>query len=216
MERFKNFEAVIFDMDWVIIDSEKYWEIYEKDFLEKYIIDDREDIKQDILQQCLWLSTFSIYNLIWKYYPEQFKNINKQDFIKDYIKFGLENIYNRANLIPGLINLLNNLSKQNKKVALASSSPMIWVKETLKRHNIEKYFELILSWDCVKNAKPDPEIYLKASSKFWIRPEKCLVIEDSKNWTIAGKSAGMTVYWLRNWFNDKQDLSESDFILEGF
>ncbi len=74
-------------------------------------------------------------------------------------------------------------------------------------------FNFVLAGDIVSKKKPDPEIYNLALSKAGVKPEECLVIEDSKNGVLAGKAAGMHVIATTNGYTEKEDLSRADVIV---
>ncbi len=75
------------------------------------------------------------------------------------------------------------------------------------------HFDFILAGDIVSKKKPDPEIYNLALSKTALKPEECLVIEDSRNGVLAAKAAGMHVAATTNHYTEKEDLSEADLIV---
>lgn len=74
-------------------------------------------------------------------------------------------------------------------------------------------FEFVLAGDIVSKKKPDPEIYNLALEKTGLKPEECLVIEDSHNGVLAGKAAGMHVVATTNHYTEKEDLSAADIIV---
>ena len=93
---------------------------------------------------------------------------------------------------PGLVELLSYLKESGQyKVCIASSSPCEYVKWLVSTIGYDYTFDLIIGGDMVKNAKPDPEIFLKAASMVNIAPENCLVLEDSKLGHVAAKNAQM-------------------------
>ena len=73
------------------------------------------------------------------------------------------------------------LKANNKKIALASSSPNYLVKKELEAQGLLKYFDLIITGDMVLKSKPEPDIYLKAVEKINVNRNKLYVIEDSFN-----------------------------------
>jgi len=75
------------------------------------------------------------------------------------------------------------------------------------------HFDFVLAGDIVGKKKPDPEIYNLALSRTGLKPEECLVIEDSRNGVLAGKAAGMHVVATTNHYTEKEDLSEADLIV---
>jgi len=213
LKKITDFEAIIFDMDGVLIDSEKIWHATEMAYLEKFItIKDYDALHRDIVGR----SIFGIYDFLVEEFTEEMKKISRETFLKEYEIFGLEQIYNQTSLLPGVLEVLRFLKSQKIPLALASSSPQVWIDAVLKRHNLNSFFPVIVSGDSVSKGKPDPEIFLKAAERIKIDSKNLLVFEDSKNGVIAGKSAGMTVYGYRNGFNDEQDLSKADEEFDDF
>ena len=74
-------------------------------------------------------------------------------------------------------------------------------------------FEFVLAGDIVSKKKPDPEIYNLALSKTGLKPEECLVIEDSEKGIAAAKAAGMHVVATSNGYTEKEDLSDADLTV---
>lgn len=74
-------------------------------------------------------------------------------------------------------------------------------------------FDFVLAGDIVKKKKPDPAIYLLALEKSGLKPNECIVIEDSHNGVEAGKAAGMYVVATTNPYTEEEDLSRADLVL---
>jgi len=74
-------------------------------------------------------------------------------------------------------------------------------------------FDFVLAGDIVKKKKPDPEIYHLAMEKTGLKPDECLVVEDSRNGVLAAKAAGMFVLATTNPYTEKEDLREADLIV---
>jgi len=74
-------------------------------------------------------------------------------------------------------------------------------------------FEFVLAGDVVSRKKPDPEIYLLALEKTGLKPEECIVVEDSRNGVLAAKEAGMHIIATTNIYTEREDLSEADIIV---
>ena len=132
----------------------------------------------------------------------------------DFLTY-LEN-KNSLEPIQGITELLNRLEAAGFILALASSSPYKLINYILDKCNIDKYFPVRISGDDVTNGKPDPEIFLKASEITNIKPENCIVIEDSKNGVQAAKLAGMKCIGFFNPGSGNQDLGIADLILDSF
>ncbi|GAK59086.1 predicted protein [Candidatus Vecturithrix granuli] len=74
-------------------------------------------------------------------------------------------------------------------------------------------FDYVLAGDVVKKKKPDPAIYNLALEKTGLKPEECMVIEDSRNGVLAGKAAGLYVVATTNIYTEKEDLSDADIVV---
>lgn len=74
-------------------------------------------------------------------------------------------------------------------------------------------FDFILAGDVVSKKKPDPEIYNLALEKSGLKPDECLVIEDSRNGVLAARAAGMYVVATTNPYTEKEDLSDAHIIV---
>jgi HAD superfamily hydrolase (TIGR01549 family) len=93
--------------------------------------------------------------------------------------------------IPGSINLIKRLYKDNYRLAVASASDLEYVKIVLDTLKITPYFKAIIGGDMVSKGKPDPEIFLLAASKIGILPKNCIVIEDGRSGMEGAKNAKM-------------------------
>ncbi len=74
-------------------------------------------------------------------------------------------------------------------------------------------FKVVLAGDVVEKKKPAPDIYNLALEKTGLRPEDCFVVEDSRNGVLAGKAAGMAVLATTNVYTEKEDLSPAEIIV---
>jgi len=74
-------------------------------------------------------------------------------------------------------------------------------------------FDFVLAGDVVSKKKPDPEIYNLALERTGLKPEECIVIEDSRNGVLAAKAAGMNVVATTNVYTEQEDLSEADIVV---
>jgi HAD superfamily hydrolase (TIGR01509 family) len=82
-------------------------------------------------------------------------------------------------------------------------------------HNILKdiQFDFVLAGDVVSKKKPDPEIYNLALQRTGLKPEECIVVEDSRNGVLAAKAAGMNIVATTNVYTEREDLSNADIVV---
>ncbi len=108
--------------------------------------------------------------------------------------------------------LLELLKNNGFKLALATSGSKERTNITLDKLNMRKYFDYIITGDDISKAKPHPEIYQNCVKNLGIDAKKCLVIEDSSKGLDSAKKAGIPVISLLSTENEK-DLVNSDLIL---
>ena len=85
---------------------------------------------------------------------------------------------------------LSKLKSEGYRLAVGSNSIRMTIKMMMDYAKLTDYLEFMLSKKYVKNAKPDPEIYLTAMSKMGLSPSECLVVEDNENGIKAAKASG--------------------------
>jgi len=88
---------------------------------------------------------------------------------------------------------LAKLKARGLRLAVCSNSIRQTVDQMLMRAGIHHCFDLTMSNEDVKKAKPDPEIYATAMARFGLRPEQCIVVEDNQNGIKAATAAGAHV-----------------------
>lgn len=203
-------DAVIFDMDGVIVDSEVHWKTTEGFFLQSLVPDWNIDDQDKIIG----LAVHDVYKMLVETYQLQ---KTKAQFLELYQEMANEIYGQKVSLIEGFPELLSSLDKHNIPVALASSSPKTWIDIVLQRFDLLKSFKAVVSADELEgNGKPSPAIYLLAATRLGVNPERCIAIEDSKNGVLSAKRAGMFCIGFRNGFNDEQDLSRADMVIRRF
>jgi len=102
------------------------------------------------------------------------------------------------------------------KLAVASSSHKRMIEYVLKKLKIIDLFDSIVGAEDIDRSKPDPEIFLISAKRLNVKPEECIVVEDSKLGVEAAKKAGMKCLGYINPSSGKQDLSKADFVAEDF
>ena len=178
--------AALFDLDGVIVDTESQYSIYWNNVGVKYLSDpDRfgDKVKGNTLRQ-----------IFEKYFSG--REDVQQEIIKNLDKWEYDMSYD---YIPGILDFLNCLRKNNVKTAI-----------------IKSYFDVIVTANQISRSKPDPECYLLAAKLLDADVQNCYVFEDSLAGLAAGRAAGMTVVGLSTTLplsriEDKADIVISDF-----
>ena len=186
-------EAVIFDMDGVIIDSEPFWreaqlKVYKSLGLE---------MTEEMCAVTTGLGTYEAVLYWYKIMPWSGSESIKE--VCDAIETEVSNIV-KARGVPniGILELIDRLKNANFKIGLASSSPMHLINAVLDTLKIKHLFEVYHSSEFEEACKPHPGVYLGAAKLLGVNPSKCLAVEDSITGMKAGLAAGMYVAVLPN------------------
>ena len=181
----EKIKAVIFDMDGLMIDTEKlllhYWleAAHELGFPMK---------KEHVLE---------IRSLAREYAIPKLKKEICEDFdypaVRD-LRMKLMNEHIEKNGIeekPGLGEILNYLKDNNYKIAVATATDMERTKWYLNMLHRYEYFDKVISAANVAHGKPAPDIYLEAARQIGEKPECCMALEDSPNGILSAYRAGL-------------------------
>lgn len=178
-------QAVIFDMDGILIDSEqlvlKCWkEIGERNGL--------QEIEQ-VAYECIGTNQTKSEEIFKAHYGEDFPfQTFRIEVSENYTKHINEE---GVPMKPGVFGLLEYLKASCVKIGLASSTRKARVEEQLKMAGIIEYFDVIVCGDMVSKSKPEPDIFLECGRQMEISPSETYVIEDSYNGIRAASRAGM-------------------------
>ena len=181
----RNVDAIIFDMDGVLIDSERIsFECFQEVFKEY-----NYKMEEKFYLRLIGRNVKSIKAIMEEEYGTDFPF---DTIYKKKANLALE-ITNRNGVIikPGVHELLDYLNKENYKIAVATSTRRERALQLLEEAKIKDKVNYIICGDQVENSKPDPEIFLKAAKGLEVNPEKCIVIEDSDAGITAAHAAKM-------------------------
>jgi HAD superfamily hydrolase (TIGR01509 family) len=114
----------------------------------------------------------------------------------------------------GVEHLIERAEQQGRGLAVASSSPLSWVERHLTDRDLIGRFSYIATRDIVAKAKPWPDLFLAAADGLAVKPERCLVVEDSHHGVAAAKAAGMFCVAVPNPITAGSDFGAADLVLE--
>lgn len=180
-------QAVLFDMDGLLIDSEPIWREAEKEIFSLVNI----NLSDEMCFQTVGLRIDEVVN----YWHEQFPwdNYSKVTIKELIIARVIELITQKGNALPGVYEVLNFFKQKHIPMAIASASSLSIIKTVVTKLAIEDYLNFVHSAEEEEYGKPNPAVYLSAAQKLKISPHHCLVFEDSFNGVIAAKAARMKV-----------------------
>jgi mannitol-1-/sugar-/sorbitol-6-/2-deoxyglucose-6-phosphatase len=179
------YEAVIFDMDGLLIDSEPLWQQAEIAIFGKLGM----ELTVELCEQVQGQKIEDVIKHWYNYKPWINKSFKEVEIEIINMVQGL--IKEKAQPMLGIEYILDFFKKKNFKIGLASSSTMNLIDTALDKLNIRHYFDVIHSSQFEKFGKPSPDVYLTVAEKLQLYPEKCIVFEDSYNGLLAARSAGM-------------------------
>ncbi|MHC5228352.1 HAD family hydrolase [Enterococcus sp. LJL99] len=184
-----KFEGVIFDMDGLLFDTELvYYESTQKIADEMGIPYTKE----------LYMDFIGVSDEEVKAHYHQIYQEHGKETVDEFIRRSYEDTYQvfASGAVPlkdGVLELLDYLDQAQIPRVVASSNVRSAIELLLSNAEIQDRFSGILSAEDVTRAKPDPEIFNKAVDFLGTKPEKTLVLEDSKHGISAAKAAGIPV-----------------------
>lgn len=185
-------QAVIFDMDGVLIDSEIAYLQYQQEQLSK---------------KYPWVTPESLYPMVGMSGTEDkpfLAGLLRRDVTDPAFLAEIEELYKGCVIHypdimrPQVPDLLRKLRAMGLQVALASSSREDNIRQVLTSCEIENLFDCVVSGHQFQRSKPDPEIYQYTMRQLGRLPEECLVIEDSTYGVAAGVASGAVVAALKD------------------
>ncbi len=205
----KHNKAVIFDMDGVLIDSEKFWAQAESDVFTSL----GAKVTEEHTQLTKAMTTVEVTNFWFEKYP--WKNVALEDVEQMVITRVMELIEHENCDIQGVKPFVEQLKSANYKIGLATNSPHKIISVVLKKLGVSHLFDAALSAEFELKGKPDPAVYLKAAEMLSVNPARCIAIEDSYSGMLAAKNAGMVVIGFTNG-NNAIDFEIADYKIHRF
>ncbi len=207
--QFKDFGAVIFDMDGTMINNMNYhkkaWMEFakrhgqhfsEEEFKEKF-----SGKKNNQIFQMIFNKELSVEEIVS--YTEEKEGIYRELYAPDIKE------------VPGLLSTIKVLQSFHKELAIATTAPKKNRDFCLEALHLTDSFSVILGDEHVEKGKPDPEIYIETSKRLGIIPERCLVFEDSPPGVESGKNAHMKVVGIMT-THSEEDLKAADYCVRDF
>jgi sugar-phosphatase len=181
----QSINAVIFDMDGLIIDSEPLWR--------KAEIEAFKEIGFHFTDQmCIETMGMRIDQVVHYWWLKlKWSKPTEKEVIDNIQSKMIELINKEGVLLPGVLDSLKLLKDNKIPIALASSSSLSLINTVLDKLKIKSFFKIIHSAENEKAGKPDPAVFLTTAKLFNQKPENCLVLEDSKAGMEAGVNANM-------------------------
>lgn len=202
-------DAVCFDMDGVMVDSEQYWANIETEriFPTAGVTDiDTAEI------------TGMNYREVYEYLEETYGvDVEREEFLDIYEEAARDVYTERVALMDGFRDLCGTLRDRGKRLAVVSSSPPAWIDLVCDRFELEMFDAVVSAEQVDGPGKPKPHVYRHAADELGVAPESCVAVEDSTHGVESATSAGMICIGYRGADEEGKalDLSAADATVAG-
>ena len=202
-------EAVAFDLDGVLLDSEELWDEVREGLARERGGRWHEGAQADMM---------GMSSREWSAYMHERIGLSEppEEINAEVVRRMLERYRRELPLIPGAVEAVERLAAR-WPLGLASSSNRELIDAALEVAGLSRYFRVTVSSEEVERGKPAPDVYLEAATRLGVTPERCAAIEDSQNGIRSAKAAGMRVIAIPNprFPPPEEVLAEAAVVLGG-
>jgi HAD superfamily hydrolase (TIGR01509 family) len=178
-------EAVVFDLDGVLIDSEPVWEEVRRGLVAEH----SGHWAPDAQRRLMGMSTQE-----WARYLSEDLGVGLPPDQVAALVIGEMAARYRAHLplMPGAVDAVRRFAAR-WPLGLASSAPAVLIETVLDAADLSSYFQVTMSTEQVPHGKPAPDIYLAVTARLGVSPSACAAVEDSSNGLRSAAAAGLHV-----------------------
>jgi HAD superfamily hydrolase (TIGR01509 family) len=185
------YEAIVFDMDGVLADSEPVYFAAMQAVLAPLGHEVTDDHQRAIMGHSI--------EATWAYLRETFNLEGPLDALVDaYDRELVRQLARITEPLPGVRDLVETLRERGVPIAVASSSLPTWIEALLGGIGLSEAFDALVSATMVAHPKPAPDIYVEAARRLGKPPERCIAIEDTPTGLASAKAAGMHTVQVRS------------------
>ena len=201
-------DAVVFDLDGVIVDSEQLW-----DEVREQLARERGGRWSDRAQRDM----MGMSSAEWSRYMHDVVGVpeSPEEINREVVERLLERYEEQLPLIDGAADAVRRLAARWPLGLATSSNPEV-IEHVLEASGLGAFFRTTVSSEEVEGGKPAPDVYLEAARRLAVEAERCAAIEDSANGIRAGRAAGMRVIAIPNhrYPPDDEALALADVVLD--
>ncbi len=205
----KDLQAVLFDLDGTLIDSEHFyfsnWSPVLAEHFDLHITYDE------------WLTYFAGHTLVRNvsFMRDQWAIETTEEFMwqatrANYAKADMRTI----NLMPYVHEVLDYLKENEIRIGLVTSSYQTTVDTVLGHHGLKEFFEFFVTRESVTHAKPNAEPYLLGIAKLGLPASAICAVEDTGTGLRAAKAAGLTCVAVSSQMIERSRLRQADYLLK--
>lgn len=182
-------KGVIFDLDGVLVHTDRYhylaWKRILAEYGKEFSLEDNEKIKGVARSRSL--------EILLEMKDISMSEVEKISVLRKKNNWYLESVkdIDEEDVLPGVLDFLEQLKSNGYRTAIASTSDNAYI--ILELTGLRKYFDNVVDGYKVKSPKPNPEVYLVGALEMDLDPSECLAFEDSHAGVLSAKRAGMKV-----------------------
>lgn len=207
-----KFKGAIFDFDGTLVESMGIWEKIDREYLNGKGVEVPHGFGKTIsLMTFYQVAEYAVkifgfkenaQNVYEEWLEVAMRMYDKEVCVKENVEEGLAFLYERG-----------------VKMAIASASERIIIEEYLKSHQLEKYFDVIVTTGEAKAGKDSPEIYKSAAHKLGLKPCECAVFEDILLGVRSAAQAGFLTVGVYDKYSESEHIlmqNEADWFIMNF
>jgi HAD superfamily hydrolase (TIGR01509 family) len=199
-------QALIFDMDGVLVDSEPIHFAVARQILAQVGIEFTDKTARAFVGQSVRdFLRAATHRWVLPGTPEEYE--------AQYDTLFLQAVARPLPPRDGAVWLIDEARRRGCRVGLASTSRRSWIDALLRATGLEGRFDAVVGGDMVEDVKPAPDIYLRAAAGLGLSPASCVAVEDSAAGVRAARSAGMRVVGLITPLVEPHALGEADILI---
>ena len=204
-------DAVIFDMDGILIDTEPVWRRIEIEIFKRVGV----ELEYEDTAETMGTPIRDVVQLRHSQQPWTSPSVDEvaDEILRRVVGF----VAAEGVPIPGAVELVQTAAELGLPVGLASSSSHLLIDAVVDRLKLRQYFAAFSSSEDVESGKPNPDIYFHNADLLGVASERCLAIEDSRSGVISALAAGMICCAIpdKHWRGDTQ-VARAHYRLESF
>ncbi len=201
------YEAVVFDMDGVLADSEPIYYAAMQNVLGPLGVEITDEHQRQIMGSSI--------EATWRFLQETFALDGPLDSLMEAYDLQLRRMLAELHEpLPGVMELLTALKKRDVPIAVASSSLPEWIDALLGGLGMRGAFDATASAREAGASKPAPDVYLLAASRLEVDPAQCVAVEDTPTGVASARAAGMFVVQTRSASSAFPQIESADLVLD--
>jgi HAD superfamily hydrolase (TIGR01509 family) len=179
-------DAVIFDMDGVLVDTEHLWDEVREALTEEWGGRYTPEAQEAMM---------GMSSLEWSRYLHETVGLREPPEVinAEVVQRMLARYEADLPVVPGAVEAVTQIAEQGRRLALASSSNRELIAAVLRQLGLTALFDVTVSSEEVPRGKPAPDVYLEAARRLGVEPARCAAVEDSASGIRAANAAGMRV-----------------------